>query len=51
VLERAHFSGYESLYRGMQSVDYVDALPDRIGDIQIYGVDGDRVQRSCAGIR
>jgi hypothetical protein len=50
VLERVHFTSYELVYRGAPPPDYIDGDPVRIGDIQIYGVHGDRARASCAGI-
>ena len=51
VLERAHFTSYEPLYRGTLSIDYIGRDPARIGDVQIYDVRGDLARSVCAGIR
>jgi hypothetical protein len=51
VLERAHFTSYDPLYRGASSVDYLADDPARIGDVQIFAVRGDRARTLCAGIR
>ena len=51
VLERVHFTSYESLYRGTPdplTMDYVGP-PTRIGDVQLYPVDAGRARSICSG--
>ena len=50
VLERVHFTSYDSLYDGGPPPEFIDRGPARIGDIQIYAVHLDRARASCSGV-
>jgi hypothetical protein len=51
VLERVHFTSYDSLYDGAPPPDFIDRDPARVGDIQIYAIHPDRAQAFCSGVR
>ncbi|MDP9320107.1 MAG: hypothetical protein M3P16_03300 [Chloroflexota bacterium] len=46
VLEPAHFTSYDLLYRGLQSLEYVGP-PTRVGGIQLYRLDARRARDLC----
>jgi len=46
VLERAHFSAYEPLFRGALPPDYLGP-PQVVGDIRIYALDLQRATALC----
>jgi hypothetical protein len=46
ILERVHFTSYQSLYDGARSFDYVGP-PIRAGDARLYPLDAKRARVLC----
>jgi hypothetical protein len=46
VIEGVHFTGYDALYRGEGTIEYI-GIPAVIGDVRLYPIDVRRARMLC----
>ncbi len=46
VIEGVHFTGYDALYRGERTIDYI-GTPTVIGEVRLYPIDARRARALC----